>query len=146
MINAYPQNNMYGNAWWGVVPPYGNTGMGGVPSTTSTQMTVATNVTQDNGLPTIHRVVWGQGMEAAKSVQLNPNETVMILDSESDHFYIAKAGADGKPKPLESFSYTRDESVSGTNADFVTRKEFDELKASLDALRGTQSAEVKEGE
>ena len=26
MINAYPQNNMYGSTWWGVTPPYAPTG------------------------------------------------------------------------------------------------------------------------
>lgn len=141
MINAYPQNNMYGNAWWGVVPPNGAINPAVVPQTYSNY---TVNAPADGGLPTINRVLWAQGMEAAKSVQLNPNETVMILDSESDHFYIAKAGQDGKPKPLESFSYSRDESTA--SPDFVTRKEFDELKASLEALKAPQTPIEKEGE
>lgn len=97
------------------------------------------------GLPTFNRVVWAQGFEAAKSVSLAPNETVMILDSEGDKFYIASAGQDGRPNPLKSFRYEKDE-ANGQSVDFVTRKEFDELKASLEALRPHKDAERAEGE
>ena len=98
-----------------------------------------------DGLPTINRVMWGQGMEAAKSVPLAPNENVMILDSESARFYIAKAGPDGKPRPLEAFRYER-EKETASGGDFVTRKEFDELKASLASLTAPQQHEEKDGE
>lgn len=141
MINAYPQNQ---NGW------FNNTAWGGgyvsqpMPQMPQQFQMNQQPVQQDRGLPTIHRVVWVQGREAAKSIQLAPNENVMALDSESDHFYLVRAGQDGKPKPLEVFSFTKDDDAETAN--YVTRKEFDELKASLEALRTPTATEAKEGE
>jgi hypothetical protein len=33
-------------------------------------------------------ITWVQGIEGAKAYQLNPNSNVILLDSESDRFYI----------------------------------------------------------
>ena len=141
MINAYPQNQ-YQWAQWGLIPPQTPQAYSQMPQ----QMPMNQQPVQpDQGLPTIHRVVWVQGREAAKSLQLAPNENVMALDSESDHFYLVRAGQDGKPKPLEVFSFTKDDPDAET-ANYVTRKEFDDLKASLEALKTPTASEVKEGE
>lgn len=99
---------------------------------------------QQPGLPTFNRTVWAQGYEAAKSIPLSPGESVMILDSEADRFYIASAGQDGRPKPLRAFRFVKEDDP-GQNADFVTRKEFDELKAALEALQAPQNAERDDG-
>ena len=148
MINAYPQNNMYGNAWWGVLPPYGNTGTGGVPYTQATQQTVTANVpATDEQFHTIDQVVWGQGENGAKAFMGKPGQTVMILDSESDRFWIKQFDAYGRPSPLKCYRYTEDETATEhTGADYVTRKEFDDLKAAFDALRSPESNETNGGE
>lgn len=139
----HPQNPWYPNNMWNGYPTV-------VPTQQNVQMPVVqqpVQTEQPQGLPAISRVVWVQGREAAKSLQLAPNENVMALDSESDHFYLLRAGQDGKPKPIEDFSFARyepEEAIMKEN--YVTRKEFDELKASLDALRSPVNAETKEGE
>ena len=145
MINAYPQNNMYGNAWWGAIPPYGNTGMGGVPTT---QQTVAVNAPPADGqFQTIDGVMWIQGEGAAKAYNVPAGKTVMLLDSESDRFYIKRADVYGRPQPLQVFKYSPDTTAEAVDTgDYVTRKEFDELKAALDALQAPQNAETKAGD
>lgn len=140
MITAYPQNQNW-NHWNS--GPWNNYTTTVYPPIVPNQQPVVP--APQEGLPTIHRVVWVQGREAAKSIQLSPNENVMALDSESDHFYLLRAGQDGKPLPFEVFSFTRDETATA-NPDYVTRQEFDDLKASLDALRQPPAAPKEEGE
>ena len=86
-------------------------------------------------------IIWVQGEAGAKSYLVAPGNTVMLLDSENSTFYLKSADASGMPMPLRIFDYTErtttaqqafggvvtGESVNLDN--FVTRKEFDELKA-----------------
>ena len=133
----------YNNGYGGYAPVMPNMAQG-TPGMPQPQYAPQPQPVQQ-GLPTFNRVVWSQGFEAAKSVPLSPGETVMILDSEGDKFYIASAGQDGRPKPLQSFRYEKDE-ATGTTADFVTRKEFDELKAAIASMKTPQATEAEEGE
>lgn len=88
-------------------------------------------------------LIWVQGESGAKSYLVAPNATVMLMDSEGERFYLKSADASGMPLPLRIFDYKERttaaqqafggsvaaESVNFDN--FVTRKEFDELKASI---------------
>lgn len=146
MISAYPQNSVpgnYGNAWWGVYPPNQY-----ATFQTSVQQNVSANIPQTEGqFQTIDTVVWVQGENAAKAYTVPPGKTVMLLDSESDRFYIKQADPYGKPLPLKCFHYSADSpSPEPSQDNFVTRREFDELKASLEALRKPVNGETKEGE
>lgn len=128
--NPYAAQNGYYNGYGGYNP---------------TMQTSVQTIPQQQGLPTFNRTLWVQGYEAAKAVPLSPNETLMLLDSEGDRFYIASAGQDGRPNPLRAFKFVKDDEP-GVTGDFVTRKEFDELKAALQALQAPQSAKTGEGE
>jgi hypothetical protein len=88
-------------------------------------------------------LIWVQGEAGAKSYLVAPNATVMLMDSEGERFYLKSADASGMPLPLRIFDY-KERSVthpqvaggaaSGEQIDFgkfVTREEFDELKASI---------------
>jgi hypothetical protein len=67
----------------------------------------------------------------------------MLLDAENSVFYLKSADASGMPLPLRIFDYKERQSASvgdfkaptsdfsGLDDKFVTRKEFDELKASI---------------
>lgn len=140
--NPYAGQYGYNNGYGGYAPVVPNTAYG-TPQMPPQYVPQPQPVQQ--GLPTFNRVVWSQGFEAAKSVPLSPGETVMILDSEGDKFYIASAGQDGRPKPLQSFRYEKDE-APGQPDYIVTRKEFDELKEAVAALKASQPAEETEGE
>lgn len=86
-------------------------------------------------------LIWVQGESGAKSYLVAPNATVMLMDSEGERFYLKSADASGMPLPLRIFDYKerQNASVSDFKAPtndfpdlddkFVTRKEFDELKA-----------------
>ena len=86
-------------------------------------------------------LIWVQGESGAKSYLVAPNATVMLMDSEGERFYLKSADASGMPLPLRIFDYkerttTAQQAFGGSvtaesvNLDnFVTRKEFDELKA-----------------
>ena len=88
-------------------------------------------------------LIWVQGEAGAKSYLVAPGSTVMLMDAENSTFYLKSADASGMPMPLRIFDYkersvmpsqpvsapTSGETVNFDN--FVTRKEFDELKASI---------------
>lgn len=88
-------------------------------------------------------LIWVQGEAGAKSYLVAPNATVMLMDSEGERFYLKSADASGMPLPLRIFDYKErsamPQQVAGgsvgaeqLNPDrFVTREEFDELKASI---------------
>ena len=89
------------------------------------------------------QIIWVSGEAGAKSYLVAPGNTVMLLDAENSVFYLKSADASGMPLPLRIFDYkerttTAQQSFGGVvtgesvNLDnFVTRKEFDELKASI---------------
>ena len=87
------------------------------------------------------QIIWVSGEAGAKSYLVAPGNTVMLLDAENSVFYLKSADASGMPLPLRIFDYKErttaaQQAFGGSVAaetvnldDFVTRKEFDELKA-----------------
>ena len=94
------------------------------------------------------QIIWVSGEAGAKSYLVAPGNTVMLLDAENSVFYLKSADASGMPLPLRIFDYkerttTAQQAFSGVvtgesvNLDnFVTREEFEQLKASI-ALQPT---------
>ena len=82
-------------------------------------------------------ILWVQGEAGAKSYMLAPGQSVLLMDSEAQQFFIKTADQSGMPMPLRTFTYT--EVTAGQNAphpDYVTR---DELEARLAALAGKEA-------
>ena len=82
------------------------------------------------------QIIWVSGEAGAKSYLVAPGNTVMLLDAENSVFYLKSADASGMPLPLRIFDYkerqnTPTSDFSDLDDKFVTRKEFDELKASI---------------
>jgi hypothetical protein len=89
------------------------------------------------------QIIWVSGEAGAKSYLVAPGNTVMLLDAENSVFYLKSADASGMPLPLRIFDYKERQNASvsdfkaptndfsGLDDKFVTRKEFDELKASI---------------
>jgi hypothetical protein len=89
------------------------------------------------------QIIWVSGEAGAKSYLVAPGNTVMLLDAENSVFYLKSADTSGMPLPLRIFDYKERTTASqhafggsvtaeSVNLDnFVTRKEFDELKASI---------------
>ena len=90
-------------------------------------------VANDNG------ILWVQGEAGAKSFPVQPGKSVMLMDSESQTFYIKSADASGMPLPLRAFDYSERVAVTDPqpipNANFVTREELEERLAEILADR-----------
>lgn len=81
-------------------------------------------------------ILWVQGEAGAKSWAVAPGKSVMLMDSESNTFYIKSSDNSGMPMPLRIFDYTertvqsqvQPKVAQHTELDtsqFVTREELD---------------------
>ena len=85
-------------------------------------------------MPSNGGLIWVQGIEGAKSHSVGPGQSVLLMDSESNSFFIKSADASGMPLPLRVFDYTERTVQSAPQAPsaavndtsvFVTRDEFE---------------------
>ena len=84
-------------------------------------------------------IIWVQGEAGAKSFLVAPGQTVQLMDSESEVFYIKATDQSGMPLPLRIFDYK--ERIQGVQRpvqaaqmqteQYVTRMEYDALAAKL---------------
>ena len=88
-------------------------------------------------------LIWVQGEAGAKSYIVAPGNTVMLMDSEGERFYLKSADASGMPMPLRIFDYK--ERTNANTSDFkaptsdfseldgkyITREEFEQRMASM---------------
>ena len=91
---------------------------------------------QQNGIQ------WVQGIEAAKSYAVAPGQSALLMDSESNTFYIKSCDQSGMPMPLRIFDYAERITVKNetTQSDFVTRTEFEKALAEIRDGKHTVSA------
>ena len=88
-------------------------------------------------------LIWVQGIEAAKSYLVAPNNTVLLMDSESPKFYLKTSDASGMPLPLRVFEY-QETAVNGPNkvpesstvdlSAYATKAEFDAFKSEINGV------------
>lgn len=82
-------------------------------------------------------IVWVQGESGAKSFLVAPNKSVLLMDSESEKFYIKTSDASGMPLPLRIFKYEEVKALNEPNTkpqDYVTRSEYDNLMLKIEEL------------
>ena len=90
-------------------------------------------------------IVWVQGEAGAKSIQVNAGNSVLLMDSEQQVFYIKTVDASGLPQPLRIFPYSEkvDVAKNATTApierqqDYVTRDEFEKRLAEVMNAKST---------
>ena len=90
-------------------------------------------------------IVWVQGESGAKSIQVNPGNSVLLMDSEQQVFYIKTVDASGLPQPLRVFPYSEklDVAKNATTTpierqqDYVTRDEFEKRLAEITNAKST---------
>lgn len=124
----YPQQNNY-------IPQYQQ----------QYQQTQAQQQQNNNGL------IWVSGEIGAKSYLVAPNTSVLLMDSEGDKFYLKSTDSAGMPS-IRTFVYSEctPNSVQATqsaqkalNEQFVTREEYDELRAIIEELRKPKTTAKK---
>lgn len=89
-------------------------------------------------------IIWVQGEEGAKAYMVAAGNSVLLMDSENSVFYIKSTDASGMPQPLRVFDYTErgkqaPQKPETVDDKFVTRAEFDALRARFDALTADKS-------
>lgn len=103
---------------------------------------------------------WVSGESGAKSWNVLRGETVLLMDSENQCFYIKSADPSGMPLPLRIFDYKEraqnnaqspNTALIQPNDNFITRDEFEALKAKYEELekqlkKPTAKKEVKADE
>ena len=90
-------------------------------------------------------LIWVQGIEAAKSYPVSAGQSVLLMDSESNAFFIKTADASGMPLPLRIFDYAERSAQNAPKtaqetrteppidlSDYVTR---DELESRIAQIR-----------
>ena len=85
-------------------------------------------------------LLWVQGIEGAKSHFVSPGQSVLLMDSESNSFFIKSADVSGMPLPLRIFDYkertVQQASQQPTAAaidtsSYITREEFEQRIAQI---------------
>lgn len=93
--------------------------------------------------PNQSTLVWVQGESGAKAYPVTPGNSVLLLDSESDRFFIKSSDTSGMPLPLRVFNYEEQTENKGTTSsiqhsfdpnNFVTRDEFNILAEKIEEL------------
>lgn len=85
---------------------------------------------------------WVSGESGAKSWIVGRGETVLLMDSEAQCFYIKSADASGMPLPLRVFDYTErnpanlpsNQAVNASGDNLITRDELDAIWGKIRAL------------
>jgi len=101
-------------------------------------------------------IIWVSGEAGARGYMVSPNTTVQLWDSDQQVIYLKSADASGMPS-LKILDYTiRDQtpkntpmSVSNVAAvnpsDYVTKTEFDDLKAKFEAFCSKPAKNAEKG-
>jgi len=90
---------------------------------------------------------WVQGEAGARSIPVQPGQKVLLMDSETNVFYIKASDMSGMPLPLRTFKYeevgvqNEPKSDSPQNT-YITKEEFEsrleEFKKSLGEKKNEQ--------
>lgn len=118
------------------------------------QMPVPQQNQSNNGL------IWVTGEIGAKSYLVAPNQSVLLMDSEGDKFYLKTTDSAGMPS-LRTFEYkevlqnsaqTSNSAFNQVDEQFVTREEYkaicgkyEELKAIIEDMQKPKTTRKKEG-
>lgn len=89
-------------------------------------------------------IIWVQGESGAKAYPVQNGKSVVLFDSESEHFFIKTADASGMPQPLRIFSYSETSENEMKNSidtsQFITREEFDALAEKIEKIQNRQNS------
>ena len=82
-----------------------------------------------------NNIIFVQGEVGAKSFQLQPNQSVILLDNDDSKFYIKTTDSTGM-STLKSYRFEEIKDASGGSIEnkYVTKEEFDSFKANIDSL------------
>lgn len=109
--------------------------IGGTPFSQRNSLSPYFNSTQ-GASASINNIVWVQGIEGARSWQLTPNSTIILLDNEVEGRMYIKVSDNIGMSSLRIFNFVEEDPSSATNATidpdldlshFVTKEELSTL-------------------
>lgn len=137
--NYFPQNYNGGNMY----TPYAYGGPSQITTMGQTQPAQST----------VNAINWVQGEAGAKSVPVPAGQKVLLMDSETNVFYVKSSDVSGMPLPLRIFEYKevdKESQMASQNdrpqSTYVTREEFDEVIAELKSKTVPMLEEKKNNE
>lgn len=95
---------------------------------------------QQNQQQVASPIQWVQGEEGAKAFLVTAGNTVLLMDSDGNSFYLKSADASGMPLPLRIFDYTeriaapKQAPQAMPNVDYITRQEFEQFASRVEAM------------
>ena len=101
----------------------------------------------------INAINWVQGEAGAKAVPVAPGQKALLMDSETNVFYVKSSDVSGMPLPLRIFEYKEvskvatDENIAGPQNTYVTHEELERILADLKPKeQPKEKKEVKKNE
>lgn len=82
---------------------------------------------------------WVQGIDAAKAYIVAAGNSVLLLDSETQCFYIKSTDANGMPQPLRIFDYTERAADATAHVSHETYATKDEVAELLERVKKLES-------
>lgn len=80
------------------------------------------------------------GIEGARAYQMQPNSVLALFDANEDVFYVKSSDAGGF-STVTAYAFKKlEQPTAQPNAEYVTRKEFDELKELIENGKFSVSA------
>lgn len=98
----------------------------------STTPTLTTQSYSTNSLA--NGINWVQGEAGARSFPVSAGQKVLLMDSESNVFYVKSSDMSGMPLPLRTFEYKEinaEGAPSISAPDYVTKEEFEKAITDL---------------
>lgn len=98
----------------------------------------------------VNAINWVQGEAGAKSVPVAPGQKVLLMDSETNVFYVKSSDVSGMPLPLRIFEYKEvskvatEEANAGARNTYVTHEELERILADLKQKEEPKPKEKKE--
>ena len=89
---------------------------------------------------------WVQGEASARAWLIAPNNTILLMDSEKNRFYIKSADNAGMPS-MRIFEYTEIGNQMPTNttinAEYASKQDIEMLQARIDALEHMEAPKIE---
>lgn len=90
-------------------------------------------------------IIWVQGEAGAKAYPVPNGGSVLLMDSESQRFYIKAVDLSGMPQGLRKFTFVEEGAQTvlqpAAMPEYITRKEFEDFKAAIAAAKEASHAE-----
>lgn len=94
-------------------------------------------------------ILWVQGEAGAKAYPVAAGNSLLLMDSEKQVFYIKSTDASGMPQPLRRFVYHEDVAENATPkfdaSQYITREEFEKALSEIKPKK-SKKKEVEDNE